>query len=362
MKGRKTENIVYLMVWLVVISIYLVNIIRERAELAAPLLDASTLVRIVNAIIPFLVLFSINNWILIPRLLLKNRVTSYLKFAGLLVLLMWGYQYINSLQFLHSFPEDMPPRPHMNHPHPLMPLPLLLDFMYTIIIVGGNMAVALLFQRFEDRLERESLMKSNAENELAYLKAQINPHFYMNMLNNIHGMIEIDPEKAQAMVIDMSQLMRYMLYDSSQTRIPLANEINFLHNYLRIMRRRYPEEKVRIWADFPEESKIRDIKIPPLLFLVFVENAFKHGISYRKESHVTVAVEVEDKKLLFRCINTRYPEEGETKREGIGLRNVSQRLKLIYGDCANLDIKETDEEYIVTLTIPVDENKDTDNR
>ena len=104
----------------------------------------------------------------------------------------------------------------------MLPLPLLLDFMYAIVVVGVNLAVALMFQRYYDKLERESLMKANAESQLANLKAQINPHFYMNMLNNIHGMIEIDPERAQSMVIDMSQLMRHMLYESSQHHLVVS--------------------------------------------------------------------------------------------------------------------------------------------
>lgn len=89
---------------------------------------------------------------------------------------------------------------------PLLPMPVMLDSTYGLLVVGANLAITLMFQRYYDRLEQESLKKANAENQLAYLKAQINPHFYLNMLNNIHGMIDIDPEKAQKMLIDMSRL------------------------------------------------------------------------------------------------------------------------------------------------------------
>lgn len=362
LKSRRTENVVYLFLWLIAIGIYTLNIIKGRAEVNGPLFDVNMLPRMVKTLIPFMILFGINNWLLIPRLLLRNRVKSYFLAAGALVTAMWIYQFFEFSHFFNSIPEDMKPKPaSRNHPHPLLPMPLLLDFTYALLLMGGNMAIALLFQRFEDKLERESLMKANAENELAYLKAQINPHFYMNMLNNIHGMIEIDPEKAQSMVIDMSKLMRYMLYDSSQTRIPLENEIDFLRNYLRIMRRRFPEDKVKIIRNFPNPEETAQINIPPLLFLVFVENAFKHGISYRELSIVNVDITIKEGQLFFSCVNSRHKSEENKGSDGIGLRNVSQRLNLLYGPEATLKISENDNEYAVTLTIPLNETKDSYN-
>lgn len=352
-RDRKTENIIYITLWVITIGLYLLDIMRGRAEMSLPLFDTFMLTRTLKTLLPFLILFTVNNSLLIPRLLLRNKIKGYFLAAGVLILAMWAFQYAEFRAFINSIPNDMLPDDRHRHPQPLLPMPVLLDFTYSLLVIGANMAVALLFQRFEDKLEKESLMKANAENELAYLKAQINPHFYMNMLNNIHGMIELDPEEAQAMVIDMSRLMRYMLYDSSQTRIPLANEISFLQNYLRIMRRRYPESKVAVSETFPSLPSVAGIEVPPLLTLVFVENAFKHGISYIQPSHVNVSMEVTDGKLRFLCTNSR-PDDGEaTSGHGIGLRNIRQRLSLIYGEAATLSIVETETEYNVCLTIPV---------
>ena len=251
------------------------------------------------------------------------------------------------------------PRPHMR---PLIPLPLFLDFTYSLLVVGGNLAIALIFQRFDDTLERESLMKTNAEARLEYLKAQINPHFYMNMLNNIHGMIEIDPERAQTMVIDMSRLMRYMLYDSSKPMISLSDEVGFLQNYLRLMRLRFPENRVSITTDFPTEEKTRGISVPPLLSLVFIENAFKHGVSYRESSFVGVSMELGGNTLRVTCVNSRHSRGDEQASDGgIGLSNVKQRLQLLYGDRASLEINATDSVYTVNLTIPCNETENSDN-
>lgn len=353
MRNRRTENVVYIFLWITTLGIYTLDIMRGRAELSLPLLDLHIVTRMLKTIIPFFLLFFINNYLLIPHLLLKNKIQAYFLAAGILISAMWLFQYADFKHFFETIPQEYRPQPRPHHPRSLLPMPVLLDFTYSLLVLGANMAIALLFQRFEDKLQQESLTKTNAENELAYLKAQINPHFYMNMLNNIHGMIEIDPGKAQAMVIDMSQLMRYMLYDSSQTRIPLANEISFLQNYLRIMRRRYPENKVYIKYSFPAGNEAAGIEVPPLLTLVFVENAFKHGISYRSRSFVDVRMTIENDTLIFICINSYHLGDSKPENSGIGLRNIRQRLALIYGEKASLAINEAEKEYTVKLAVPI---------
>lgn len=228
-RNRHYETLTYLGLWLMVTALYVLGIIRSRSMDNLAPVNEEIFVRMVLAFIPFIILFAIHNWVLIPKLLFRNRLRTYFLCVLLAVMVVWAYQYIHFMYNVASrpMPKILPPVPRH-----LVPLPLFLDFIYLLLVIGANLVIALLFQRFEDRLERESLMKSNAENQLSYLKAQINPHFYMNMLNNIHGMIEINPAKAQDMVIDMSHLMRYMLYDSSQPYISLSAETAFLDNYL----------------------------------------------------------------------------------------------------------------------------------
>ena len=248
-RSRATESIVYIVLWFIAIGLYLLDVIRNRAQMSAPLVDMSVLSALTHTMLPFLILFLVNNNVLIPKLILRNRILPYLFGTVCVISAMWVYQYFDFMHVIESLPRGVRPG---HHPHirPLLPLPLVLDFTYALLVVGCNLAIALMFQRFDDRLEKESLMKANAESQLAYLKNQINPHFYMNMLNNIHGMIEIDPDKAQLMVIDMSQLMRYMLYESSRRMIPLSEEIMFLRNYMSLMRQRFPENKVSVTSEF----------------------------------------------------------------------------------------------------------------
>lgn len=359
-RTRKLETVIYISLWLLVMVICLLDVMRARSYTELPVVDIDLLRHLALGFLPFIVLFCVHNSLLIPRLLFRNRYMAYLCATALLVAVVWGFQYFHFFRNFvqHDFPERVM---HHHGPRPLLPLPLFLDMVYDLLILGVNLAIALIFQRFEDKLEHESLMKANAENQLAYLKVQINPHFYMNMLNNIHGMIDINPEKAQEMLIDMSNLMRYMLYESSQSRIALSAEIGFLRNYLSLMRQRFPESRVEISSRLPAEEEIRGVMVPPLLFLVFIENAFKHGISYRAESFVSVRVEVSGGNVRFLCLNSIHPAFSEKKHEGIGLKNINQRLKLIFGDRYRLSTEATDKAYSVNLTIPANETKDSDN-
>ncbi|MDE6065620.1 MAG: histidine kinase [Duncaniella sp.] len=355
--NRRLESLIYLGLWLLVAALFLLGVMRSRSMEHLPAFDGSALLHTAWRIIPFFVLFAVNNWLLIPRLLFRNRIFTYFLMAVVTVFLIWSWQYSHFMSETSRMPVRLQLHPEPRH---LIPLPLFLDLIFLLLIVGSNLAIALLFKRYDDLFERESLMKANAENRLNYLKAQINPHFYMNMLNNIHGMIEVDPEKAQDMVIDMSHLMRYTLYDSERERISLTSELEFLDNYLRLMRIRYPENKVSITHNFPESAQTSGVMIPPLLFIVFLENAFKHGISYREQSYVSISMEVTDEAVEFHCLNSCHPED-PSHVAGIGLQNVRQRLKLIYGDNYTLDINHSDSTYNVNLTIPIHETTDTHN-
>lgn len=355
------ETLIYAGLWFIVIMLLLLDIMRVRSYTALPLLDVESIGRLSLALLPFVVLFAFNNYCLIPRLLKSGRYVWYFISAIFTIAIIWGWQ---TAQFAGLFASDGHPGPHMPPfpgPHPLLPMPLFLDVIYDVLIIGVNLAISLLFQHFADRLQQESLKKENAENQLAYLKAQINPHFYMNMLNNIHGMIEIDASKAQDMVIEMSRLMRYMLYESSRPEIALMSEVNFIKDYIALMRVRYPLSAVSISAILPDEKDVVGVTVPPLLFLVFLENAFKHGISYTEESFVSVNLAVEDNKVAFRCINSVHESLRASGHEGIGLENVRRRMDIIYGNDYNLSTEHAESVYSVNLILPLYETQDIDN-
>ena len=187
------------------------------------------------------------------------------------------------------------------------------------------------------------------QTELEYLKHQINPHFFMNTLNNIHALIDVDTEKAKESVIELSKIMRYILYDSSQPIISLQKEITLLNNYIALMRIRYTDSidiSVNIADNLP------DVQIPPLLFISFIENAFKHGISYQHPSFVHIMLETREKELSFYIVNSNFSDTHNPS--GIGLENVTKRLQLLYGDKYILETRAEENSFSVNLIIPIE--------
>lgn len=257
-------------------------------------------------------------------------------------------------------PAPRPLRPAGHGPHGGIPMPLLLDFVIAVLMLGFDLAIALLARYQEEQEKARRLEAAHLRNELEHLKAQVNPHFFMNMLNNIHGMVEMNPARAQVMIMELSNLMRYVLYEGAKPRTPLYKEIDFIANYVELMRKRYSSRKVRISLELPEGNR-EHVFLPPLLFISVIENAFKHGISYQNPSFVEIRLYVEKDTLHLDCVNSihrRPPKDGHTG--GVGLANLRQRLQLLYGNGFTLDITEKDRKtYHVNLIIPCEYDTDT---
>ena len=171
----------------------------------------------------------------------------------------------------------------------------------------------------------------------------------MNTLNNIHALVDIDSEKAKATILELSKMMRFVLYEGNKAGVPLDREIAFLQNYITLMKLRYTD-KVKISVKTPDSLPNKEV--PPLMFITFVENAFKHGVSYRQESFIDIILTADDQGLQFICRNSKKPAE-EDKHGGVGLKNVKQRLNLIYGNNYELRLNDEPNTYTVTLTLPL---------
>ena len=289
----------------------------------------------------WLVLFAVHNFMLAPLLILKRRTILYVTLSFALVGVAMGI-----LWFL---------RPAYHH-HPYEPFPFfgpgeLVVAFGGLLLMGMNLGVKLYFKSQEDTKLLTQIDKHNLERQLEYLKYQVNPHFFMNTLNNIHALVDIDPERAKTTIVELSKMMRYILYEGNNRLIPLPREVQFLSNYVQLMRLRYTD-KVSIRMSAP--SNLPDVMIPPLLLIMFVENAFKHGISYRTESFVYITVDVKDDRLKFVCRNSKQqPTVKDKKGGGMGLVNVRRRLDLLFHDTYTLKIEDRENEYDVSLDLPL---------
>ena len=323
----------------------------------------------------WLVLFAIHNFLLAPILILKRRTWLYTGLAVSLLAVAMCTLYAMRPNHHKHIPKPVPPtecvectkcdynRPYSDNPErrkPEMrmfsPMPLfgpgeMVAVFGGLLLMGMNLGVKLYFRSQEDAKVLTQIEKHALERQLQYLKYQVNPHFFMNTLNNIHALVDIDPERAKTSIVELSKLMRYVLYEGNNKLTPLSREVQFLRNYVQLMSMRYTGN-VSISLDAPEV--LPDLSLPPLLLVIFVENAFKHGISYRTKSFVEISLQPHGDRLLFSCRNSR-PEikHDENMKGGVGLSNVRRRLDLLFPADYTLDIKETEDIYTVKLEIPL---------
>ncbi len=202
-----------------------------------------------------------------------------------------------------------------------------------------------------DWFENEKV-KTNLENEkltaeLAFLKSQINPHFLFNSLNNIYSLAYQKSAKTPEAILKLSEIMRYMLYESNDNMVSLAKEIRYLENYIELQKLRFKDESF-VHLDISGDPENQTIM--PLVLISFVENAFKHGVATDEKSPIRITIKIESGKLFFRVIN-RKSDFNKDETGGIGLLNVHRRLDLIYKDKYKLTIDNSTDYYSCVLNL-----------
>lgn len=310
------------LIFVLPISFVLYN---SGAEIGEPALNISL----------FFLLFYTNMYILTPRLLFKNRYALYcLSILGIIIL--------SSVIYLIGYYA-------FSAGYDLSDLNIPLFFTLILVLVAASSSIKLFQKWIMDRQLIFELEASRTSVELEQLKNQINPHFLFNMLNNANVLTKKDPDKASQVLVRLSDLLRYQLYDSARDKVLLTSDIHFLEDFLNL-------EKVRRdHFDFliSKEGPLTGVQIPPLLFISFVENAVKHNNDTAKSSYVHLFFEVTDDKLLFRCINSKPMVNAVSTSGGLGLTNIRRRLELLFPLSHTLTITDDPETYGVTLTIKI---------
>ena len=195
-------------------------------------------------------------------------------------------------------------------------------------VIGLAVAVRMTERWYRDEKKRDEMEKAATEAELVALKSQVNPHFLFNTLNNIYSLIQIDQDKAQEAVHDLSGMLRYVLYDSEKPSVPLSKETGFLKDYIKLMSMRC-SSNVTLDVSLPETDS--DKHVAPLLFIPLVENAFKHGISTSEPSSIKIELKEEGEYVSFLVENTSFPKnDSDRSGSGIGVKNLQRRLDMLY--------------------------------
>ena len=323
--------------------------------------------------IPFFILFLINRFILLPHLFFKDRRPLFVVMVMVLIAVMsvvdYSFQSANNHQIIkpgiqgpvhrRPNPNEMPPPPtgdrgpdsKTGRPNPPRQLPPYLSFMIvSILIIGFDTSLKLSVKWVQSEQKRMTAEKDNVNSQLAFLRNQVSPHFFMNTLNNIHALIDVDTNEARESIIRLSKLMRHLLYNTDVELISIKEEIDFIETYMDLMKMRY-SENVRIELRLLKE--IPNKRIPPLLFTSYVENAFKHGISYQQASFVEVTFSFTEGNLIFEVRNSKPETKRDSSPVGIGIENSRKRLDLIYGDNYSLEVMDRKDEFCINLNIPL---------
>ena len=193
-----------------------------------------------------------------------------------------------------------------------------------------------------------SLKNEKAKTELMHLKSQVNPHFFFNMLNNLYGWVDKDPMKAKKLIISLSEMMRYSIYEGDKNNVTLEEEVTYLKQYIELHRMRYHKE---IDIQFSIDITEKPIHLMPLLFIILLENAFKHGVeNLREHSFVHIKMHADEKHIVFEIKNNFDPKETPSK-PGIGIQNIKRRLELVYPKKHSLILDAERDIYKAKLTI-----------
>ena len=406
-KDKRLETLVYLGLWLMLFIAPVLTLSIRITNDSSQTFNWREVLMVWREYLPFLLAFLIHNHLVAPQLVYRQKRVRYFLGAALItaIFIVWQQNHHPIGRFHHNdkpmkelraadaerppmppefespegpefdnqdgpefgdrkAPSGRPPFARHNRDDHRPPVMIgqhdIISVVILILMLGMNIAVKLYIKQRGDQRKLVDMEHKNLEQQLEYLKYQLNPHFLMNTLNNIHALVDIDPELAKQTILNFSKLMRYVLYESNKPTVPIQKEREFMDNYCTLMRLRYSDR-----LQFSEKHLDDDsgIMIPPLLFITFVENAFKHGVSYREDSYIAIETErmhgsQGQERLVWTCRNSLHQQIEQTstglpRQGGVGLENVRRRLDIIYGDEYQLDTSQSDSEYKVRLTIPI---------
>lgn len=365
---RNIESIIYLVIWLGIFSIPFFQ--NRQAELVNWEKVSVEWVKMSS----YLTIFLINAYYLVPGFLFKKKYSLYILLSLISIVTILSISISLRIFLTNSEPVTMPPMelgpgmppmelgsnmpPPMGFKPPTQPIQksimmIIIDnAIIALLVVGAGTTIKIMSQWLNEEGRRKDIEKEQLKTELALLRHQVSPHFFMNTLNNIHALVDVNTEIAKDAIIRLSTLMRYLLYDTAHGQTSLRKEIEFIDSYITLMQLRF-SNKVTIKIEVPQD--IPNIQIPPMLFISFIENAFKHGVSYQAESFVFFRMTLNEKRLECSIKNSKHSTNKERNKlySGIGLTNIKKSLALLYNEDYTLEINENEREFEVKLSIPI---------
>ena len=338
-KRSYRQILLHISIWTVFI---IFNLMQPQSE------SNSVNYRLVVFLLCNIVLFYVNYSYLVDKLLLKNRTVLYISIVILLLIITtFAFQELMP-RFGPNHNELPPPGFLKNRKEPFIHFKLLgpLVFGFSLIITGTALRIYSEWNKNERKKKEIEAQKSATE--LSFLKNQLNPHFLFNSLNSIYSLTTKKSNEAPEAIITLSELMRYMLYETNNDFVLLNKELEYIQNYLKLQQLRIANNQNVI---LNIHGNIANQKIRPLLLISFIENAFKYGTDYKGNTEVKIEIYIQEDELRFTCINLIGNRKKDADSSGIGLKNTRERLELLYKDKHSLLVAEKDHRFIVDLTL-----------
>ena len=312
----------------------------------------ASLILAIRVVIVHIILFYTNYYLLLPRLLDKQRYFIYFIALALLIVITYIlFSLSHQIPIIHEALET-------GRHHRFRGVPRLdRAFRSRMFINNIISSLAVLFisstywiiRRNQQRQQDEiNLRSENLETEMKFLKSQINPHFLLNAMNNLYYMAVTKGEKTPDMLMKLSEMLKYVLYETNTAQVPLAREVQYIRDYIEFQQIKY-ESPPDIRLDLDEANGHK--MISPMILIPFIENAFKHGNIDEHNGHVAIKIKTEANSLAMTVSNTHRQDETKDKTGGIGLENAKRRLDLIYKSQYVLDIKDDGQVFDVSLKI-----------
>jgi two-component system, LytTR family, sensor kinase len=300
----------------------------------------------------WMALFFINMRFWVPSLLFENKLKAFIFLIIAAVLVAMALEiFLNFILNLPTLLAKARESAGINFPTSSAIKFNPIFFIATLFVLGISTTIKVVQKWQKDNEVRQTLEKQKISTELSMLKAQINPHFFFNTLNSIYALTHINIEKSREALHTLSRMMRYVIYDTQNGFTSLNKEMEFLEDYVNLMKLRLTDN---VKVEF-KSGAYKDLQVEPMLFLPFIENAFKHGVSGIHPSAIYIEFEQQDQTVKLAVRNTLLPEKRVVLEEssGIGLSNTQRRLDLLYPSKYNLNIKEdtAGNEYQVQLTL-----------
>jgi hypothetical protein len=364
-KVKYTEIVLIIFVWLVL----LFTPILFREDIYSPI-RRSVLMQL-QILIPLLVVFLINRFILVPKLLFAGKQFLFISSVLTLIVLFTAGSYLYDAKIKNVPPPEVPTSEDQIKSPPYAfpggvdqfgnlrpaqtrqtrPIPPFANFLIlSVLVVGFDTGLRSGLRGINIENEKVRLEKENVASQLVLLRNQVSPHFLMNTLNNIHSLVDINTDEAKEAIIKLSKMMRYLLYETETEKTTLKKEIEFIESYIKLMKLRF-NERVKISLNLP--SVVPEKTIPPFIFTSLIENAFKHGISYKDESFIDIDLILGEGRLLLIIKNSKTENIRNEEFSGIGIENTRKRLDLLYGPNYHLDIIDNINLFTVNLSVPI---------